>query len=79
MAQSSLNVALRFQQDNHARPTLAPVYRMHVRHELLTTDLPRRLRFAEWFNQRCRLENLLTSLIIGDEAAFSMNADLQIY
>ena len=31
-------------------------YRMHARHELLATDLPRRLRFAEWFIQRCRRE-----------------------
>ena len=28
-------------------------YHMHVRHELLAMDLPRRLRFAEWFIQHC--------------------------
>ena len=39
-------------------------YRMHVRHELLAADLPRRLRFVEWFNHRCRRENFLASLII---------------
>ena len=51
-------------------------YRMHVRHELLAADLPRRLRFVEWFNHRCRRENVLASLIIGDEAAFSMNGEV---
>ena len=29
-------------------------YRMHVRHELLPNDLPRRLRRSNWFNERCR-------------------------
>ena len=51
-------------------------YRMHVRHELLATDLPRRLRFAEWFIQRCRRENFLSSIIIGDEAAFAMDGEV---
>ena len=52
-------------------------YRMHVRHALLATDLPRRLRFAEWFIQRCRRrENFLQSIIIGDEAAFSLNGEV---
>ena len=51
---------------------------MHVRHELLAADLPRRLRFVEWFNHRCRRENVLTSLIIGDEAAFSMNGEVRL-
>ena len=51
-------------------------YRMHVRHGLLATDLPRRLRFAEWFIQRCRREKFLPSIIIGDEAAFAMNGEV---
>ena len=50
-------------------------YRMHVRHELLATDLPRRLRFAEWFIQRCRRGTFLPSIIIGDEAAFAMDGE----
>ena len=48
-------------------------YRMHVRHELLAGDFARRLRFSGWFNQRCRRENFLNSLLIGDEASFTMN------
>ena len=54
---------------------MAP-YRMHVRHELLATDLPRRLRFAEWFIQRCRRKNFLPSIIIEDEAAFAMDGEV---
>ncbi len=30
-------------------------YRMHVRHQLLARDFLRRLQFAEWFIQRCRI------------------------
>ena len=44
--------------------------------DLLATDLPRRLRFAEWFIQRCRRENLLPSIIVGDEAAFAMDGEV---
>ena len=46
-------------------------YRMHVRHELLPNDLPRRLRYSNWFNERCRNQNFLQSIIIGDEAGFA--------
>ena len=49
---------------------------MHVRHALLATDLPRQLRFSEWFNQRCRHQNFWERLIIGDEAAFAMNGEV---
>ena len=48
-------------------------YRMHVRQELLQNDWPRRLRFSEWFNQRCQNEKFLDRFFIGDEAAFEMN------
>ena len=51
-------------------------YRMHVRHELLPDDLPRRLRYAQWFNQRCRNPNFLQSIIIGDEAGFAINGEV---
>ena len=51
-------------------------YRMHVRHVLLATDLPRRMHFVEWFVQRCPRENFLQSIIIGDEAGFSMNGEV---
>lgn len=54
-------------------------YRMHVRHELLENDWPRRLRFSEWFNQRCRKENFLDQLIIGDEAGFEMNGQVNTH
>ncbi len=51
-------------------------YRMHVWHELLPDDLPRRLRYAQWFNERCRNPNFLQSIIIGDEAGFAMNGEV---
>ena len=49
---------------------------MHVRHELLAGDFARRLYFSGWFNERCRRENLLDSLLIGDEASFAMNGEV---
>jgi hypothetical protein len=51
-------------------------YRMHVRHELLAGDFARRLHFSRWFNERCRPENFLYSLVIGDEASFVMNGEV---
>ena len=51
-------------------------YRMHVRHELLPNDLPRRLRYSNWFNERCRNQNFLQSIIIGDEAGFALNGEV---
>ncbi len=51
-------------------------YRMHVRHELLAGDFARRLHFSGWFNERCRCENFLDSLLIGDEASFVMNDEV---
>ena len=42
-------------------------YCMYVRHELLDTGWPRRLRFSNWFNQQCENQNFLDRLIIGDE------------
>ena len=39
---------------------------MHVRHELLAGDFARRLSFSGWFNERCRRENFLNNLLIGD-------------
>ena len=49
---------------------------MHVQHELFAGDFPRRLRFAEWFNERCLRENFLDSILIGDEAGFAMNGEV---
>ena len=51
-------------------------YRMHVRHALLANDLPRRLRYSEWFIQHCQDQNVLANFIIGDEAAFTMNGEV---
>ena len=53
-------------------------YRMHVRHELLPNDLPRRLRYSNWFNERCRNQNFLQSTIIGDEAGFALNGEVRV-
>jgi hypothetical protein len=52
---------------------------MHVRHELLAGDFPRRLHFSEWFNQHCRRENFLDSFILGDEAGFSLNGEVNTH
>jgi transposase len=46
-------------------------YKMHVRHELLDTDLPRRRNFAHWFLQRN--VRFVENIVIGDEAAFHLN------
>ena len=54
-------------------------YRMHVRQELLQNDWLRRLRFSEWFNQRCQNENFLDRFFIGDEAAFEMNGQVNTH
>ena len=51
-------------------------YRMHVRHALLANDLPRRLRYSEWFIQHCQDQNLLANFVIGDEAAFAMSGEV---
>ena len=51
-------------------------YRIHVRHELLPGDFARRLRFSLWLNERCRRENFLANLLIGDEASFVMNGEV---
>ena len=43
------------------------------------TGLPRRLRYAQWFNERCRNPNFLESIIIGDEAGFAMIEEVNSY
>ena len=47
--------------------------RMHVGHALLANDLPRRLRFSEWFIQHCQDRNFMANFVIGDEAIFALN------
>ena len=44
---------------------------MQVRHQLLDTDFPRRVRYAEWLNQKN--VRFMGNVVIGDEAAFFMN------
>ena len=49
---------------------------MHVK--LLAGDFARRLHFSGWFNECCRRENVLNSLLIGDEASFTMNGEVNM-
>ena len=46
-------------------------YKMQVRHQLLETDFPRRVRYAEWLNQNN--VRFMGNVVFGDEAAFFMN------
>lgn len=56
-------------QDLHFHP-----YHIHIQHELLPADLPRRQAFCEWLLERCvRNPRFLRNFMIGDEAAFAMN------
>ncbi len=49
---------------------------MHVRHGLLAGDFARRLHFSGWFNECRWRENFLDNLLIGDEASFAMNGEV---
>ena len=44
-----------------------------MRHALLANNLPRRLRFSEWFIQHCQDRNFMANFVIGDEAIFALN------
>ena len=58
--------------DLHMHP-----YRMHIRHQLLPRDYARRIQFAQWLIERCeRNEDFLRSFVIGDEAGFAMNGQV---
>ncbi|KAF2354480.1 hypothetical protein FHG87_014760 [Trinorchestia longiramus] len=46
-------------------------YKMHVRNKLLDNDLPRRLKFAQWFLQGN--VRFVDDIVVGDEAAFHLN------
>lgn len=52
-------------------------YKIHVRHELLEPDLPRRLNFSNWFLQKNA--RFAEDIVIGDEAAFHMNGRVNNY
>lgn len=55
--------------DLHLHP-----YHVHVQHQLLPADFPRRLQFSQWFVNRCnRDRQFLQFFTIGDEATFSMD------
>ena len=43
-------------------------YKIHVRHQLLETDLPRRRQFAEWLLHKP--VRFIENIVIGDEAFF---------
>ena len=49
-------------------------YKIFKRHELLPTDLPRRLQFSHWFLDQG--ERYLDNFAIGNEAAFSKNGSV---
>ena len=64
MARSTFNRIVKYDLKWHP-------YKMHVRHQLLETDLPRRRQYVEWLlHQPARF---LDNIVIGDEAAFFMN------
>jgi len=48
-------------------------FKIHVRQELLPTDLPRRLNFAQLFVNQSLNQRFLFNVVIGDEASFAMN------
>ena len=55
-------------------------YRSHIRHQLSPGDFARRLAFSRWFvNSTQRDANFLRKLVIGDEAAFSMNGEVNAH
>ena len=49
-------------------------YRMQMRHGLKPGDFERRLQFCNWFSGHADDYRFIPSMIIGDEAGFSMNA-----
>ena len=58
--------------DLHQHP-----YRMNTRHQLVPQDFDLRLQFAGWLINRCeRNKNFLRSMVIGDEAAFALNGQV---
>ena len=48
-------------------------YKMRVRHELKPNDPARRIRFCQWFLNKCKDRRFLSNFVIGDEAGFAMN------
>lgn len=51
-------------------------YKMRIRHELKPTDYNRRVVFCEWLLRKCHDRRFLANIIIGDEAGFAMNGEV---
>ena len=51
-------------------------YRIRIRHELKDGDYVRRRNFCEWFSNQKRNPRFLANVVIGDEAAFCMNGEV---
>ena len=49
---------------------------MRMRHELKPGDFNRRVHLCEWLLEKCRDRRFLANFIIGDEAAFTMNGEV---
>ena len=54
-------------------------FRIHVRHKLKEIDFPRRLTFCRWFRDQCNNPRFLFNLVIGDEASFAMNGQVNTH
>ena len=54
-------------------------YRMHIRHSLLQTDFSRRMRFSEWWIRQCQRVHFTANVVIGDEAGFMMNGEVNTH
>jgi hypothetical protein len=51
-------------------------YQISVRHELKENDYLRRRNFCRWFSNHQRNPRFLANFVIGDEAAFCMNGEV---
>ena len=49
---------------------------MRVRHQLKPTDFDRRVHFSEWLIEKCSDRCFLANLVIGDEAGFAWNGEV---
>ena len=55
-------------------------YTIHVRHQLQPNDYPRRLALSRWFLDKCHRDaQFLANLIIGDEAGFCLNGEVNTH
>ena len=49
---------------------------MRVCHRLKPTDFDRRVHFSEWLIEKCRDRRFLANFVIGDEACFATNGEV---